>query len=83
VRPKGEIKWQSRLLFLSETLAGEPVGLERISDHEWRVSFSFVHLAVYDEKSRKLRRPPRRQPPAPEGVEVINEPIGVSPMCPV
>ncbi len=66
VRRKGEVKWQGDLMYLSEGLAGELVGFERVSDREWRVSFGPVPLAVYDEKTRKLRRPPRRQPPAPE-----------------
>jgi putative transposase len=66
VRPKGEIKWQGELIHVSEALAGEYVGLERISDHEWRLHFGFLALATYDEKTRKLRRPPRRKQPAPE-----------------
>jgi putative transposase len=66
VRPKGEIKWQGELMYVSESLAGEPVGLERVSDHQWRLYFSFLDLAVYNERTRKLRRPPRRQPPGQE-----------------
>jgi hypothetical protein len=56
---------------VNEALAGEQVGFERVSDREWRVSFGPVPLAVYDEKTRKLRRPPRRQPPVPEATGEI------------
>jgi putative transposase len=56
VRSAGDVKWQGRMMYVSEALVGEQVGFERISDYEWRLSFSFVPLAIYDEKTRKLRR---------------------------
>jgi len=67
VRSDGTVKWQGDLMYVSEALVGEPVGLERISEHEWRLCFSFLDLAVYDEKSRKLRRPPRFRGPVAAG----------------
>jgi len=66
VRSKGEVKWQGDLMYVSESLIGERVGFERISDREWHLRFGPVPLAIYDEKNRKLRRPPRRQPHAQE-----------------
>jgi putative transposase len=71
VRRKGEIKWQGELIYVSEALAGQWVGLERFSDHEWRLCYSFLDLAVYDEKTRKIRRPPRRPRPVADPPEVI------------
>ena len=62
VRSKGEAKWQGQLMYVSESLIGERVGFERVSEREWHLSFGPVLLAVYDEKNRKLGRPPRRQP---------------------
>jgi hypothetical protein len=54
VRPNGEIKWQGDLLFLSEALSGERVGLEETADGVWTVYFGPVLLARFDEKERKL-----------------------------
>jgi putative transposase len=54
VRPTGEIKWQGELLFLSEALRGERVGLEESSDGIWTVYFAAVPLARLNEQERKL-----------------------------
>jgi putative transposase len=54
VRRNGEIKWQGELLFLSEALAGERVGLEEYENGLWSVSFGSLLLARFDEKERKL-----------------------------
>lgn len=63
VRRSGEIKWQNRTLYLSQALAGERVGLERVGPDTWRVYFGPVELALLDARRRKLRRPkPRRRP---------------------
>lgn len=52
VRSNGEIKWRSTKLFVSETLVGEAVGLEQITDSQWLVRFSTVPLAIIDERSK-------------------------------
>ncbi len=39
VRSGGTIKWRSQVIFLSEVLEGEPVGLEEIEDDRWIVYF--------------------------------------------
>lgn len=54
VRPSGEIKWQGEMLFLSEALSGERVGLEESADGVWTVYFAAVALARFDERERKL-----------------------------
>lgn len=54
VRPTGEIKWQGELLFLSEALRGERVGLEEYEAGMWSVYFGSVLLARFDERERKL-----------------------------
>jgi len=54
VRPNGEIKWQGEMLFLSEALSGERVGLEESADGVWTVHFATVALARFDERERKL-----------------------------
>jgi len=54
VRPRGEIRWQGQLLFLSEALCGEQVGLEETADGVWSVYFGALLLARFDERERKL-----------------------------
>ena len=46
VRRKGEIKWKGKTLFLSEVLAGEPVGLFDIGDDVWLVKYGPVVLGT-------------------------------------
>jgi putative transposase len=54
VRQRGEVKLASDEFYLSETLAGEQVGLERIDDEQWRVHFGPYALGVLNTRTRKL-----------------------------
>jgi hypothetical protein len=54
VRSGGEIKWKGRAVFLTESLAGEQVGLEEVDDGVWSIHFTNVELGRYDEKTRSL-----------------------------
>jgi hypothetical protein len=54
VRPRGEIKWQGELLFLSEALIGERVGLEESAEGVWSVYFGPLLLARFDEREKKI-----------------------------
>ena len=69
VRQNGEIKWQGQLLFVSECLAGEPIGLEEIFQDCWLVRFGPVELGWLDG------RVPTRQRRSIT--------LKLSPMCPV
>lgn len=57
VRRNGEIKWKGRKLYLSEVLAGEPVGLEQIDGRYWSVSFGSQQLLWLDDHTCKLIEP--------------------------
>lgn len=59
VRPDGDIKWRSARVFLSETLKGELVGLEPITERYWRISFGPLMIAVLDDYKRKVFNPTR------------------------
>jgi len=48
VRHDGYIRWRGRMLFVSETLAGEPVGLDTLDDRLWILYFGPLALAVLD-----------------------------------
>ena len=66
VRSRGQIKWGGELVFVSEVLVGEPVGVSETGDGEWRLRFGPVELGFIDRARRRLhRRPsrPARQPP--------------------
>jgi len=56
VRPTGEIKWGGDLVFVSEALAGEPIGIAETADGDWLLRFCDVDLGVIDRRTKKLRR---------------------------
>lgn len=55
VRGGGVIKWQGRLLFVSETLVGERIGLVEIDDGVWSMFFNHIELGRYDQRSRRIQ----------------------------
>lgn len=56
VRTKGEIKWQGELVYISEALAGEVIGLCENDDGDAQVYFGPVPLGVIDGITLKLNR---------------------------
>jgi transposase InsO family protein len=48
VRTNGEIRWRGELLFVSEVLKGEYVGLEQLDDRQWALYYGQVPLAILD-----------------------------------
>jgi putative transposase len=58
IRSNGNFKWHGRLIFVSETLVGERIGLEPIDNDQWLVRFATLRLAVLDHRPREpiLRR---------------------------
>jgi putative transposase len=70
VRHNGEIKWRGELVFLSEALVGEPVGLaESETDGTWQVRYGPVELGTltahgkFTKAGARSRRKPQPQPP--------------------
>ena len=61
VRHSGEIKWQGRTLYISESLAGEPVGLVEQEDGAWAVWYGPVPLGSIDHNGRFNRPRPKRR----------------------
>jgi putative transposase len=57
VRCSGQIWWKGKELFVSETLAGEPIGLEPIDENLFTVYYGPIELARLDEKKGKLIKP--------------------------
>ena len=65
VRSNGEIRWGGDLIFVSETLVGEPVGIAETETGDWLVRFADHPVGLIDRRTRKLRpvapaRPGRR-----------------------
>lgn len=54
VRSNGEIKWAGDLIFVSQVLVGEPVGIDETEGGEWRVRYADVELGFIDLGRRRL-----------------------------
>jgi putative transposase len=59
VRHNGELRWHGRLIYVSQTLAGEPIGLTQVADGRWHAHFGPLLLGILDERHATLRRPTR------------------------
>jgi transposase InsO family protein len=53
VRHNGEIKWGGELIYVSEVLAKEAVGLTPIEDGVWDLRYSFHLLGILDVRTNK------------------------------
>ncbi len=56
IRTNGTMKWRGKELFVSETLIGETIGMKPHSETEWLMYFSFLPLAIFDEKTLKVNK---------------------------
>jgi putative transposase len=56
VNAHGYVKWQDRMLYLSEALIGEEIAISPRDDDDWTVRFRSFDLAVLEAKSGNLRR---------------------------
>lgn len=54
VRHNGEIKWHGDLIYVSQLLAQEPVGLKQIGQEQWEVRYSFHLLGILDERTHRI-----------------------------
>jgi hypothetical protein len=61
VRRNGEIKWRGELVFLSEALIGEPVGIAAVDDGLWLVRYGPIELGQLDAAGRFHKPAPRRR----------------------
>jgi transposase InsO family protein len=61
VRTNGEIKWQGNTVYISEALAGEPIGLIEDEDSNFSVCYGPILLGVIAHGSDRLCKPKRRR----------------------
>jgi hypothetical protein len=56
VRSNGQIKWRGGMLFVSEALIGETVGLRQIDDYRWQLLFCTMPLGIINERINTIER---------------------------
>jgi len=81
VRSNGEIRWGGELIFVSETLVGEPVGVAETESGDWIVRFADYPVGMIDRRTRKLRpfapaRPGRREAAREQTGKTVNHVSG-------
>ena len=54
VRYSGEIKWHGDLIYVSQVLAQEPLGLKQIDEEKWEIRYSFHLLGTLDQRTKKI-----------------------------
>lgn len=64
VRPNGALRWHSQEVYVSATLARQPVGLTQVGDGDWQLRFGPIHLGILDERTGRLT--PARAPAPPD-----------------
>ena len=72
VRSTGEIRWRGNLLFVSEALIGETVGISTREDGHHLVRFVDVPLLLIDRKTGRPARFGPRRPPGPKAKHTPN-----------
>lgn len=84
VRSNGQMRWQGQLVYVSESLVGQVVGLEPLDEAHWQLSFGPLPLAVWSEPRRAwLTERQVRQWRATQHIEETEEQAKVLPMSPV
>ena len=65
-RTHGSIKWGGELVFISETLKGESVGVAETDSGHWIVRFADIDLGIIDRRTKKLQGFRAARPGRPE-----------------
>ena len=79
MRSNGEIKWAGELIFVSQALIGETIGVSETEDGHWLVRFADVELGLIERDSNRMRRftaprPGRRKATEQTGETVTHVP---------
>ena len=54
VRTNAQIKWKGDMIYLSEALRGEPVGLVPQDDRFWTIWFGPLSIGLLDDHNRSV-----------------------------
>ncbi len=60
VRTNGQIKWKGDMIYLSEALRGEPVGLVPQDDRFWTIWFGPLSIGLLDDHNRSVLHTPTK-----------------------
>lgn len=82
VRSNGCIKWRSRMVFVSEVLVGEPVGLTETDTGEALIRYFDIDLGLINRSATKVRRfapprPGRRKPSSEQIAKTVTHVTGL------
>jgi hypothetical protein len=76
VRNSGEIKWKTELVFISEALIGELVGIAELETGDHVVRFCHLDIGLIDRRGRFSRfappRPGLREPAKPAATQNLS-----------
>lgn len=61
VAVRGQFRWKNHKVFLTESLAGEMVGLEQIDDRYYTVYFAHMAIAIFDSYLLRTHPLPRKE----------------------
>ena len=58
VRSNGQIKWKGDLIYVSQTLKGEPIGLAQQDDRTWSIQFGPLVIGVLNDHAKRVDKTP-------------------------
>lgn len=62
VRSNGQVKWAGEMIFASEVLAGENVGLLKVDEALWAIYYGAVRIGYLDELTKRIQnRAPQQE----------------------
>lgn len=75
VRTSGEIKWHGKLIFISEALVGEPIGIREIEDGSCLIRFAELDIGLIDQRSNRFLRFGPARPARTKAKNNTNQPV--------
>ena len=60
VRNNGQIKWKEGLVYLCDSLIGEPVGLVQQDERTWSIRFGPLIIGVLDDVHGRVDKTPTK-----------------------
>ncbi len=81
VHSQGDLRWKNQQIYLSQTLAGELIGLRQVSERLWDIYFAHIKLAQLDSYTLKLVHLSKRRKPMNKETSKLHKKL--LPMCPV
>ena len=56
VRSTGEFRWNGKLIYISQALSGERIGLQQLkNENEWEIMYGFQRLGIMDDYSCSIK----------------------------